>query len=163
MAGKRLGLRPDDFDESSIRSSPTFKRWLALSLGRELIYSSRKFVRGAIDDEERLMRRIMIRRRANKREHGCLRRARKEVVAATATADAAASNHHDDNEEKEEEEVGGGGGGGKMRMDVDAVISTRSYRRWSSLPHGTSFVYNHTYIKGKMGRIGCYGRIFGDL
>jgi hypothetical protein len=36
-------------------------------------------------------------------------------------------------------------------MDVAAVEMTRSYRRWSELPDGTSFSYNQTYVKGTDG------------
>ena len=36
-------------------------------------------------------------------------------------------------------------------MDVDAVEMTRSYRRWMECPHGTSFTYNHTYVRGMEG------------
>ncbi len=36
-------------------------------------------------------------------------------------------------------------------MDVDAVETTRSYRRWTACPDGTTFTYNHTYVKGVEG------------
>ena len=151
MAGKKLGPRPDDFDEVSIRNSPTFQKWLALSPGKELLYASRSFIRGGVDDEERLMRRIMIRRRVNLREHDCLKLARKEVKVAqqtacsssTAASSSSSSGRESSNQEEDDEE---------MEMDIKAVTSTRSYRRWALLPPGTSFVYNHTYIKGKDGQ-----------
>ena len=162
MAGKKLGPRPDDFDEVSIRNSPTFQKWLALSPGKELLYASRSFVRGGVDDEERLMRRIMIRRRVNLREHDCLKLARKEVKVAqqtacssstaastacststAASASSSSSGRESSNQEVDDDE---------MEMNMEAVTSTRSYRRWTLIPPGTSFVYNHTYIKGKDGQ-----------
>ena len=150
MAGKKLGPRPDDFDEVSIRNSPTFQKWLALSPGKELLYASRSFVRGGVDDEERLMRRIMIRRRVNLREHDCLKLARREVKIAqqtacsssTAASASSSSGRESSNQEVDDDE---------MEMNMEAVTSTRSYRLWALLPPGTSFVYNHTYIKGKDG------------
>ena len=174
---KKLGPRPDDFDESSIRASPTFKRWLLLSPGQELLYSNRSFIRGGggstmmTDDEERLMRRIMIRRRANKREHDCLIRARKEI-ATTASATAASSSSSLGRSKRGEEIVKRVSDHSSsslstttttttmnihnhdngQEMDMDAVVSTRSYRRWLALPNGATFVYNHTYIKGKEGQ-----------
>ena len=88
------------------------------------------------------------------REHDCLKLARQQVAAATASSTAVASvatsNQQDDTTEKEDE----------MKMDMEAVTSTRSYIRWASLPSGSSFVYNHTYIKGKTDRIGFYVRIY---
>lgn len=175
MAGLRLGPRPTDFDEASIRASPTFKRWLLLPLGSELVYACRSFVRGGVEDEERLMRRIMIARRANLRGHDCLKRARE-----------AAFGSEDGKEKEEREEVEKAGslppltcgrsstGSNHPRqsisattlrsslssdpnqesllsMDTPAVESTRSYRRWASLPDGASFLYSQTYTKGKDG------------
>ena len=36
-------------------------------------------------------------------------------------------------------------------MDVVAVESTRSYRRWSALPDGAAFSYNQNYTRGRDG------------
>lgn len=35
-----------------------------------------------------------------------------------------------------------------MQMDIQAVEATRSYRKWLTLPIGTPFRYNQTYVKG---------------
>jgi hypothetical protein len=34
---------------------------------------------------------------------------------------------------------------------VAYLLLTRSYRRWSVLPDGTSFTYNQTYVRGREG------------
>ena len=39
----------------------------------------------------------------------------------------------------------------KLEMDEIAVESTRSYKTWLTLPKGSEFTYNQTYIKGKDG------------
>lgn len=36
-------------------------------------------------------------------------------------------------------------------IDYEAVIATRSYRKWNSLPEGFEFTYNHRFIKGRAG------------
>jgi hypothetical protein len=84
-----MGPRPADFDESVVRQSPTFHKWLSLNVGERLRYACRDFVKGHGDDEERLMRRIMIARRNNLRDHDALKRARAVVVVAAAAAAAA--------------------------------------------------------------------------
>jgi hypothetical protein len=82
MAGPWLGPRPANFDEQRIRVSFTFRRRLLLPPGSELTCDCRTFMRGEVDNEERLMRRIMIARRNNLRDHGVLRRARGMAAAA---------------------------------------------------------------------------------
>lgn len=84
-----MGPRPADFDESVVRQSPTFHKWLSLKVGERLRYACRDFIKGHGDDEERLMRRIMIARRNNLRDHDALKRARAVVVVAAAAAAAA--------------------------------------------------------------------------
>eukprot|EP00571_Detonula_confervacea_P014112 CAMPEP_0172307212 /NCGR_PEP_ID=MMETSP1058-20130122/8112_1 /TAXON_ID=83371 /ORGANISM="Detonula confervacea, Strain CCMP 353" /LENGTH=333 /DNA_ID=CAMNT_0013019313 /DNA_START=141 /DNA_END=1142 /DNA_ORIENTATION=- len=76
MPGPKMGPRPEDFNEELIRKAPTFQKWLKLEPGRELTYACRQFVKGGIDDEERLMRRIMIARRNNLKDHAVLKKAR---------------------------------------------------------------------------------------
>jgi len=71
-----MGPRPDDFNEELIRNAPTFKKWLKLEPGQSLSYACRKFVKGGVNDEERLMRRIMIARRNNLKDHAVLKKAR---------------------------------------------------------------------------------------
>lgn len=63
--GRKMGPRPDHFDEDAIRSTPTFIRWDQLPAGRSLNYSGREFLKGNVIDEERLMRRIMICKKRN--------------------------------------------------------------------------------------------------
>jgi hypothetical protein len=89
MPGPKMGPRPADFDESIVRQSPTFHKWLSLDVGARLRYACRDFIKGHGDDEERLMRRIMIARRNNLRDHDALKRARAVVVVAAAAAAAA--------------------------------------------------------------------------
>ena len=36
-------------------------------------------------------------------------------------------------------------------MDMEAVEATRSYQKWTALPNDATFVYNHTYTKGRDG------------
>ncbi len=80
LLSHRLGPRPPDFDEVHVKCSPTFRRWLLLSPGSELVYACRTFTRGGVDEEERLMRRIMMNRRRNLREHYILQRAREAAA-----------------------------------------------------------------------------------
>jgi len=47
-------------------------------------------------------------------------------------------------------------------MDVPAVEATRSYWKWLALLKGASFIYNQTYIRGKLTPTGCSVRIFWD-
>lgn len=145
-----MGPRPLDFDESIVRQSPTFVRWLQLKTGERLRYACRDFIRGNGDDEERLMRRIMIARRNNLRDHEALKRAR--VASLEKQREVV------DNEEKVIVQAAG-----KKRktpstvsdaqvveeMDVAAVEATRSYRTWRALVDGEEFIYNQKYIKGK--------------
>ena len=119
-----MGPRPLDFDEESLKASPTYQRWLQLPIGGKLRYSCRDFVKGKDLDDERLLRRIMIARRNNLRDHDTLKKARQTLAKPKRTDD---------------------------EMDVEAVEATRSYRHWASLPEGTEFVYNQKYLKGKEG------------
>ncbi|KAL3770980.1 hypothetical protein ACHAW5_000382 [Stephanodiscus triporus] len=204
MAGPKLGPRPPDFDEARVRRSPTFRRWLLLPPGSELVYACRTFVKGGIDDEERLMRRIMIARRANLRDHDVLVRAREEVdddgvdvamgggtmagstrrrrsgagattTTATATAQSTTTGGAGDDDVDDGSPSPStatvvapgprrtlpGMAGGRVgprsdedvlrEMDVHAVESTRSYRRWTALADGEQFAYNQTYVKGRDG------------
>ncbi len=80
MARYRLGPRPPDFDEVHVKCSPTFHQWLLLSPGSELVYACRTFMRGGVNEEERLMRRIMMTRRHNLREQDILQRAREAAA-----------------------------------------------------------------------------------
>ena len=36
-------------------------------------------------------------------------------------------------------------------IDYDAVMSTRSFRKWSTLPFGSEFTYNQNFTKGQAG------------
>lgn len=76
MPGPKMGPRPDDFDETLVRRSPTFVKWTKLLPGEGLSYACRRFVKGGEHDEERLMRRIMIARRNNLKDHATLKSAR---------------------------------------------------------------------------------------
>ncbi|KAL7537159.1 hypothetical protein ACHAWF_005679 [Thalassiosira exigua] len=76
MPGPKMGPRPPDFDEELVRKAPTFQKWLQLLPGETLTYACRQFVKGGVEDEERLMRRIMIARRNNLKDHAVLKRAR---------------------------------------------------------------------------------------
>ena len=38
-----------------------------------------------------------------------------------------------------------------IEIDYEAVLATRSYRKWSSLPEGAEFTYNQRFIKGQHG------------
>jgi len=71
-----MGPRPADFDEELVRRAPTFIKWTKLPPGGKLSYACREFVKGGVDDEERLMRRIMIARRNNLKDHATLKEAR---------------------------------------------------------------------------------------
>jgi hypothetical protein len=88
MPGPRLGPRPADFDEAALKQSPTFAKWQSLPPGTVLNYACRDFVKGADQDEERLLRRLMIARRNNIRDHVILKQARK-LKSPTAAAAAA--------------------------------------------------------------------------
>lgn len=57
MPGPRMGPRPPDFNEELIRQSPTFVKWSSLNDGECLKYACRTFIKGRVNDEERLMRR----------------------------------------------------------------------------------------------------------
>ncbi|GKY96309.1 hypothetical protein MPSEU_000590600 [Mayamaea pseudoterrestris] len=92
MPGPKMGPRPFDFDETIVRQSPTFTRWLKLQVGETLRYACRTFCKGHGDDEERLMRRIMIARRNNIRDHELLKQARKQQKVQNANS----SNSNDD-------------------------------------------------------------------
>merc|ERR1712129_110180 len=100
-------MRPSDFDETTIRKSPTFIKWNNLREGDTLRYACRDFTKGYGEDEERLMRRIMIRRRHNVRDHETLKEARRCYIEAK---DSTIIFHEE--------------------MDVPAVESTRSFRKW---------------------------------
>lgn len=71
-----MGPRPPDFNEELVRMAPTYKKWERLQPGERLSYACRSFVKGGIEDEERLMRRIMIARRNNVKDHATLKKAR---------------------------------------------------------------------------------------
>lgn len=79
MPGPKMGPRPPDFDESIIKRSPTYLKWMRLEPGQKLRYACREFIKGYGDDEERLMRRILIARRNNVRDHETLKQARKFI------------------------------------------------------------------------------------
>ena len=148
MPGPKMGPRPADFNESLVRQSPTFVKWERLAPGARLRYACREFIKGHGDDEERLMRRIMIARRNNIRDHETLKEARQEEEdgggeapeATMAPAVRTRRPPHTFSDAQVEKE-----------MDVLAVVKTRSYRSWMSLPDGSSFVYNQKYIKGREG------------
>jgi hypothetical protein len=172
MPGPKMGPRPADFNESVVRQSPTYQKWLTMSPGERLRYACRDFVKGQGDDEERLMRRIMIARRNNLRDHDTLKRVRaivcnsspqnQEVWPFNATScdppDAcemtATSQLHLPQPKVTkrrkathatpiiDDQVA-------FEMDVEAVEATRSYRMWQALEDGQEFVYNQKYIKGK--------------
>mmetsp|Transcript_10547 Transcript_10547/g.18959 ORF Transcript_10547/g.18959 Transcript_10547/m.18959 type:complete len:355 (+) Transcript_10547:155-1219(+) len=76
MPGPKMGPRPEDFDECLVRKAPTYQKWARLLPGEQLSYACRQFVKGAANDEERLMRRIMIARRNNLKDHATLKEAR---------------------------------------------------------------------------------------
>ena len=182
MPGPKMGPRPADFDEDLVRKAPTFQKWLQLVPGERLTYACRQFVKGGVEDEERLMRRIMIARRNNLKDHKVLKMARateadkRGVIPEEPLKRKGARPKVE--LEVEEGFVNGGDNiepvcppspsnpsGTKrrrvagslqtteeeilMEMDVPAVESTRSYRRWLALPDGASFRYNQTYFKGK--------------
>jgi len=92
-----MGPRPMDFNEQSIRQSPTMQRWEALQNGEKLKYACREFIKGQGDDEERLMRRIMIARRNNLRDHQTLKRARQ--LTSGGSGDANNKTHKSSGEE----------------------------------------------------------------
>lgn len=94
MPGPKMGPRPPDFNEVSLKQSPTYIKWLTLSNGEKLRYACREFIKGHEQDDERLLRRIMIARRNNIRDHETLKVARQRVVTTmvhTATTTTAAA------------------------------------------------------------------------
>lgn len=112
--------QPPDFDEELVRQSPTFHKWLSLRDGERLKYACREFLKGHMDDEERLMRRIMIARRNNIRDHETLKKARKLQKRPPEVRRRKAALVLTDHVVERE-------------MDAVAVESTRSYRRWLKL------------------------------
>ena len=84
MPGPKMGPRPPDFNEASLKQSPTYIKWLTLSDGEKLRYACREFIKGHEEDDERLLRRIMIARRNNIRDHETLKVARQRANVGTA-------------------------------------------------------------------------------
>lgn len=169
-----MGPRPPDFDEQLVRQSPTFIKWSTLNQGEKLRYACREFIKGYMDDEERLMRRIMIARRNNLKDHQALKRARELTseelsgVKANATDGEGSSTAEPAAKvTKSEASDTPGTSSGPIRkrrpatmfndtevareMDVAAVEATRSYRTWQELADGAVFIYNQKYIKGREG------------
>ena len=88
MPGPKMGPRPPDFNEASLKQSPTYIKWSLLQDGEKLRYACREFIKGHEQDDERLLRRIMIARRNNIRDHETLKVARQRVsvdILNTAT------------------------------------------------------------------------------
>jgi hypothetical protein len=85
MPGPKMGPRPPDFNEASLKQSPTYIKWSALQDGEKLRYACREFIKGHEQDEERLLRRIMIARRNNIRDHETLKVARRVGVGLLNT------------------------------------------------------------------------------
>jgi hypothetical protein len=162
-----MGPRPPDFDESLVRQSPTFIKWLQMIDGAKLRYACREFIKGHGDDEERLMRRIMIARRNNLKDHQVLKRARQlshpngaddgpiekvpkldqQVVKAMASME----NLQQETGRKRRPSTLFSDAYVAKEMDILAVEATRSYRTWLKMLDGASFVYNQKYTKGKEG------------
>ncbi|KAL3923932.1 MAG: hypothetical protein SGILL_001354 [Bacillariaceae sp.] len=71
-----MKARPADFNEEEVKKSPTFRKWMEAPEGTSIRYACREFIKGSVDDEERLMRRIMIARRNNMKDHASLKRAK---------------------------------------------------------------------------------------
>jgi hypothetical protein len=143
-----MGPRPPDFDEDSIRQSPTFVKWMGLHPGQTLRYACRDFIKDYGEDEERLMRRIMIARRNNKRDHETLKRARRATQSGAATKSEA---DEPPTKRRRSSQVTLTDAQAEKEMDVAAVEATRSYRAWAALQDGQEFVYNQKYIKGSEG------------
>jgi len=154
-----MGPRPVDFDESIVRQSPTFLKWLQLKAGERLRYACRDFIKGHGVDEERLMRRIMIARRNNLRDHEALKRARaatlekqqKTIAVENAAPSFQIISEGAKNTYKKRKVRSPMVSDAQVvdEMDVLAVEATRSYRLWRSLKGGEEFIYNQKYIKGK--------------
>lgn len=174
-----MGPRPEDFNEDLVRKAPTFQKWLKLEPGNELTYACRQFIKGGVEDEERLMRRIMIARRNNLKDHAVLKKARaiesvkretvihenEEETNDIMQEEPASTLEGDDDSHMMDGMLHSNPSGTKrrrvagivqptdeeilMEMDVPAVEATRSYRRWLALPDGKFFTYNQTYTKGK--------------
>ena len=138
MPGPKMGARPPDFDEVTIRQSPTMQKWSTMEKGAKLKYACREFVKGNPDDEERLMRRIMIARRNNLKDHATLKKARQTRSDAPAPKKRRVAAEQSDSQVAKE-------------MDVAAVEATRSYRKWDAMADGEEFSYNQKYIKGRTG------------
>jgi hypothetical protein len=85
MPGPKMGPRPPDFNEASLKQSPTYIKWSALQDGEKLRYACREFIKGHEQDDERLLRRIMIARRNNIRDHETLKVARRINVGILNT------------------------------------------------------------------------------
>lgn len=83
MPGPKMGPRPPDFNEMSLKQSPTYIKWSSLREGEKLRYACREFIKGHEQDDERLLRRIMIARRNNIRDHETLKVARQRVNVGT--------------------------------------------------------------------------------
>jgi hypothetical protein len=79
MPGPKMGPRPPDFNEASLKQSPTYVKWCTLQDGEKLRYACREFIKGHEQDDERLLRRIMIARRNNIRDHETLKVARQRA------------------------------------------------------------------------------------
>lgn len=148
MPGPKMGPRPPDFNEATIRLSPTFQKWASLPDGAKLRYACREFLKGHGDDEERLMRRIMIARRNNLRDHEVLKKARQQSKTTTTNGDQPASVVPT---KKRKATCSMSDSQVSKEMDVSAVEATRSYRKWMTLEEGQEFVYNQKYVKGKDG------------
>ena len=164
MPGPKMGPRPLDFDEDLVRQSPTYLKWLALPEGQKLRYACREFVRGRLDDDERLMRRIMIARRNNIRDHQVLKKARAQQQqhqqhggvammpavllqqqAAAATMKAEAERMAVAAESAKQVRVRRPASTFadavvEKEMDVSAVEKTRSYCTWCALTEGQEFL-----------------------
>lgn len=158
-----MGPRPSDFDETLVKQSPTFIKWVQLNDGEKLRYACREFIKGHGDDSERLMRRIMIARRNNLKDHVVLKRARQithpsrsdgpmeKVQKLNEEAAKPMENLHIESGRKRRPSTLFSDAYVAKEMDVPAVEATRSYRAWLKLPDGASFVYNQKYTKGKEG------------
>lgn len=83
MPGPKMGPRPPDFNEASLKQSPTYIKWSTLPDGEKLRYACREFIKGHEQDDERLLRRIMIARRNNIRDHETLKVARQRAHVTT--------------------------------------------------------------------------------
>ena len=175
MPGPKMGPRPSDFNEELVRKAPTFKKWEKLAPGEVMSYACREFVKGQLDDEERLMRRIMIARRNNLKDHAAIKKMRAAEAISRGVDVTELKKRRKLKREMNKEEQSevlqlpplppSNPSGTKPRrvagtvqptdqeilqeMDVEAVEATRSYKRWLALSDGEKFVYNQTYEKGK--------------